>query len=472
MKNDLRTVLEKMSLWGMPFIQSLRPLSTGLDISKHYNTHCAAVPGSSRSGSEMINIYYSKEFDDKILIGLFGDRKNNNKILSEYCRAKGTFSEPFEPVLVKNAPCFQNRMKNDLFSLSVLELTSYDAGRFITSGVICSKRAEEFSFTSSIHRMKIVDDQHLIIAGRSGGSLLNNYNNHLLRKEKLSITINIGIPPIYYLLTSFSTNITANENCKLRQISKVTGYPVELAKSKTQGEAYCYAESEYVIEGEFTNLYADECPSNSDGLAMPEFLGYMGRAKTQLPLIKITGIFHKKNPIFQVFTGPGKEQCELLSIPSEIEMKLHFSTKFESEFNILDVHYPASGGGKLLLVIKIEKFCEPLSFDDIMNHVKLIHPLCKHIYLVDEDVDIFSYEDILWAFSTRFQPSRDMHVQTVAGWDMDPSQTEGYLNKQKKISNYVLFDLTVPIFLKEKFVRFFSLPGAYDGRSRNQTIKK
>lgn len=90
-----------------------------------------------------------------------------------------------------------------------------------------------------------------------------------------------------------------------------------------------------------------------------------------------------------------------------------------------------------------------------------LNPLCKHIYLTDSDVDIFSPEDIAWAFSTRFQPSRDMNIIRLPGWGMDPSQLKGYLDDKNSVTESIIFDLTVPYKLASVFKRFFNLNEVY-----------
>ncbi|WP_413112922.1 hypothetical protein [Thaumasiovibrio sp. DFM-14] len=88
------------------------------------------------------------------------------------------------------------------------------------------------------------------------------------------------------------------------------------------------------------------------------------------------------------------------------------------------------------------------------NSIYHKHPLCKNIYIVDEDIDIFSPEDFLWALNTRFQPTRDMCLERTNGLPMDPSQTSLYLNGSKPTNDLVLYDLTKPLFMLDEFQRY------------------
>ena len=83
-------------------------------------------------------------------------------------------------------------------------------------------------------------------------------------------------------------------------------------------------------------------------------------------------------------------------------------------------------------------------------------PELKHVILVDEDVDIFDTDDVLWAMNTRFQGDRD--IVTIPGvrcHPLDPSSDPAYSGSisDRGISCKTIFDCTVPFHLKEKFLR-------------------
>src|SRR5207247_7263139 len=52
--------------------------------------------------------------------------------------------------------------------------------------------------------------------------------------------------------------------------------------------------------------------------------------------------------------------------------------------------------------------------------------LLKHVVIVDDDIDIFDEERVLWAISNRFQADRDLVVIANAqGSELDPSAGPG-----------------------------------------------
>jgi 4-hydroxy-3-polyprenylbenzoate decarboxylase len=87
------------------------------------------------------------------------------------------------------------------------------------------------------------------------------------------------------------------------------------------------------------------------------------------------------------------------------------------------------------------------------------------VVLVDEDVDPFDSNDVLWAMNTRFQGNTDtVFIPGVRCHPLDPSQSPdyGYTIADRGISCKTIFDCTVPFALKDQFVRaqFLSLDPA------------
>ncbi|MEU9553850.1 hypothetical protein [Streptomyces fumanus] len=73
---------------------------------------------------------------------------------------------------------------------------------------------------------------------------------------------------------------------------------------------------------------------------------------------------------------------------------------------VLQTYARSSGGGKFLQIIQVKKTSE---FDDGRARQAGVLALgiyteLKDVVVVDEDVDPFDTEDVLWAMTARFQP--------------------------------------------------------------------
>ena len=76
--------------------------------------------------------------------------------------------------------------------------------------------------------------------------------------------------------------------------------------------------------------------------------------------------------------------------------------------------------------------------------------------LVDEDVDIFDTDDVLWALNTRYQGDLDtVFIPGVRCHPLDPSAGPEYdaRIRDRGISCKTIFDCTVPFEQKPRFER-------------------
>jgi 4-hydroxy-3-polyprenylbenzoate decarboxylase len=80
----------------------------------------------------------------------------------------------------------------------------------------------------------------------------------------------------------------------------------------------------------------------------------------------------------------------------------------------------------------------------------------KHVILVDDDVDIFDTNDVLWAMTTRYQGDvSTVLVPRVRCHPLDPTQSpdSSPLLPAPGTSCKTVFDCTVPVGMRESFRR-------------------
>ena len=125
---------------------------------------------------------------------------------------------------------------------------------------------------------------------------------------------------------------------------------------------------------------------------------------------------------------------------------------------VLNCYAHRSGGGKYMAILQCKKTVH--TDEGKQRQAALLafsaFPELKHVILVDEDVDIFDTNDVLWAMNTRFQGDRDIiTIPGVRCHPLDPSSNPAYDPSilDVGISTKTIFDCTVPFPLKEHFVR-------------------
>ena len=219
----------------------------------------------------------------------------------------------------------------------------------------------------------------------------------------------------------------------------------------------CIANAEYVLEGYLCHdkTVREDINSNT-GKAMPEFPGYTGDAKPALPVIKITAVTHRKNPIMQSCIGPSHEHVSMAGIPTEASIISMVDRAIPGR--LLNVHAAPCGGGKFVAIIQFKKSSK--NDEGRQRNAALLafsaFSELKHVFLVDEDVDIFDMSDVMWAMTTRFQADVDMI--SILGCHchvLDPSNDHA-LDPSIRVHGIAckaIFDCTVPFDQKENFVR-------------------
>ena len=189
---------------------------------------------------------------------------------------------------------------------------------------------------------------------------------------------------------------------------------------------------------------------------MPEFPGYNGRASDECWLIKVKAVTTRHNPIMQSVIGPSEEHVNLASIPTEASI-LSMLHRALPGF-VKNAYAHPSGGGKYMIILQCEK---KVPTDEGKQRQAALLAFAsfselKHIILVDDDVDIFDTNDVLWALNTRFQGDRDIiTIPGVRCHPLDPSANHDYsiLIPDTGVSCKLILDCTVPFRLKDRFQR-------------------
>jgi UbiD family decarboxylase len=189
------------------------------------------------------------------------------------------------------------------------------------------------------------------------------------------------------------------------------------------------AEAEFVIEG---TVYRDRRHAEGPFVDLTETQDVV----RQEPIMEVKCITHRKNPIWHALLPGGLEHKLLMGMPREPTI----FREVNRVVDCLDVHINPGGCSWLHAIIQIHKTRE----DDGVQAIHAAargHRSCKHIFVVDDDIDIYDPLAVEWAMSTRFQADKDM-VMLVRerGSSLDPSATPGTYETCK-----VGFDLTAPL---------------------------
>lgn len=406
----------------------------------------------------------------EILIGLLSSRKRVGKLLGIApdrlgFALKESVNNPIPPVEVPKdkASCQEvvHLASDTGFDLNKLVPAStnspLDAGPYITLGMCYATHPDSGVSDITIHRLCIQSKDELSIFFTPGIRHIGAMAKRACELGiPLPISISIGVDPAIEIATSFEPPTTPLGYNELSIAGSLRKCPVELVQCVSINEK-AIANAEYVIEGEILpGITVREDKNTQTGYAMPEFPGHTGEACPDCPVIKVKAVTHRKNPIMQTCIGPSEEHVSMTGIPTEASIIDMIERLMPGRLQ--NVYMTSSGGGKYMAVVQFKKR-EP-SDEGRQRQAAIIaftaFPELKHVILVDEDVDPFDMDDVLWSMNTRYQGDMDtVFIRGVRCHPLDPSQSPEYnpKNQTKGISCKTIFDCTVPFHLKDKFKR-------------------
>lgn len=322
-------------------------------------------------------------------------------------------------VETSTAPCQEVvHLAPNLNTLPILHHFTGDGGAFITSGVFIAKhpihgqnmdfhRAMPFSATEMAIR---------VVKGRHFDAFLQDL-------AQIDVAICIGVAPNVLAAAATSVEIGVDELAIANALE-----PLQVTRAHSV-DLLIPAATEFVIEG---TIYRDRLHAEGPFVDLTETQDIV----RQQPVFEVKTITHRKNAIWSALLPGALEHKLLMGMPREPTI----FRKVNQVVRCLDVNINPGGASWLHAIVKIEKQTDTDGHKAIQAAFAG-HRSCKHVYVVDKDIDIYDPLQVEWAFATRFQGDRDMIVlDKEPGSSLDPS-AEAHTKMTTKIG----FDLTAPV---------------------------
>ena len=424
----------------------------------------------TKIGPAMIFNNVKNHGNARVLIGTFSSRKRVAKLLGCEANELGfllneAVKDAIKPITIPNekAKCQEvvhYSTDEDFDIRKILPAptnTLEDAGPYITLGMCYASDPETGEGDVTIHRLCIQSKDEMTMFFTPGIRHLDAFRRKAEDENKpLPISISIGVDPAICVASCFEPPTTPLGFNEISIAGGIRKKPVEMVDCITVKEK-AIANAEYVIEGELIpNKRIREDLNTNTGKAMPEFPGYTGEAHPGLPVIKVKAITHRKNPIMQTCIGPSEEHVNLAGIPTEASIIEMIEKSMPGRLQNVYAH--SAGGGKYMAVIQFKKIMP--SDEGRQRQAALIaftaFSELKHVILVDEDVDPFDTNDVIWALNTRYQGDIDtIFIPGVRCHPLDPSQNTDYsqMLRDNGTTCKTIYDCTVPYNQKHRFIR-------------------
>ncbi|MBW1997607.1 MAG: UbiD family decarboxylase [Deltaproteobacteria bacterium] len=398
-------------------------------------------PGVSNVSNVMANEgIYPKLFD-----------ASNDKEMMR--RAHHALLNPIPPKEVDDAPVQEVVITDDIDvfkTLPILLHTEEDAGRILGGlNVLISGKYFDGGYEISFKRTHFQKkDWGTIMAGDSThiGKIIKRF-----RPEPIPVTLNLCTPPAV-LLAAGGTYLHAMipfGSDELGFAGGLQGYPVEIVKAKTV-DAYAIAQAEWVVEG-----YIETAPTHweSEKAAQagkwevapffPEYTGYLG-GSVKTSGLRVTAITHREErPIFYSPLAHSFEGENLMR-PFRAASMYEWARRITDPAFIADVNVLQGQKGLLGVVFQVSKSKPRFEgYQKTLLYNILTLPEAPQVGIaVDEDVDIYSAEDVIWAMTTRVNPETGI----VRGWGDRHRQGNPMedLSEVSGLQGFYGIDATVP----------------------------
>lgn len=326
--------------------------------------------------------------------------------------------------VVENAPCQEVvNMAPNLDELPILYHCDQDGGNYISSGIFIAKHPEHGQNVDYHRSMQFSPTEMAVRVVRG-----RNFDAFLQDLKEVDVAICIGTPPNVLAAAATSVEIGINE----LEIANALE-PLQVVKAKTV-DVTIPAESEFVIEG---TVYLKRRHNEGPFVDLTETYDYI----RQEPVLVVKAITHRKDAIWHALLPGGLEHKLLMGMPREPTI----FRKVNEVVRCLDVNVNPGGCSWLHAIVQIDK----QHADDGKKAIKAAfegHTSCKHVYVVDSDINIYDPPEVEWVMATRFQGDRDMVVYDKApGSSLDPSA-----EVDTKMTTRIGFDLTKPFDSKGK----------------------
>jgi len=305
------------------------------------------------------------------------------------------------PKVIKGAPCQDIVWEGkdvDLSKLPIQTCWPGDVAPLITWGLVVTRGPHKTRQNLGIYRQQVLAPNKLIMRWlpHRGGAL--DFRDHCLTKlgQPFPIAVALGADPATILgaVTPVPDSLSEYQFAGLLRGGRTE--VTQCIGSDLQVPAY----AEIVLEGV---IHPDETALEGP---FGDHTGYYNEQET-FPVFTVERITMRRNPIYHsTYTGKPPDEPAILGVAlNEVFVPL-----LQKQFpEIADFYLPPEGCSYRMAVVSLKK--------QYPGHAKRVmfgvwsflrqFMYTKFIIVVDDDIDIRDWKEVIWAITTRVDPSRD-----------------------------------------------------------------
>lgn len=330
---------------------------------------------------------------------------------------------PVKPNVVarEDAPCKENSLDGDevnLFNLLPLyRINEQDGGFFISkASIITGDPSDPGNFDKmnvGTYRIQVKGKDEVGVQALAMHDIAKQLAEAEKKNEKFPICITLGNAPLVTFMASTPIGYTQNEYEFVGALNG--GVPADIVKSDLYDHLYVPAGAEVVLEG-----YIEPRVRTCEG-PFGEFPGSYSGCRAQCQA-KITHITYRTDPIFEnLYLGmPWSEIDYLMALNTSVPIYKQVKADIPE---VVAVNAMYTHGFTEIVSIKPRYGGQATGAAFRLLSTPHGMPYCHNVILVDDVVDPFDLNQVMWALSTRVRPDKDVKViPNCAGMPLNPSE--------------------------------------------------
>lgn len=346
---------------------------------------------------------------------------------------------PVPPTILprEQALCKENLVDKDINLFDLLPLyriNDQDGGFFISKASVVTGDPE---FPDDLNKMNVGTYRIQVKDKNRIGMQCLAFHDVAIQLEKaeaenkpMPVAIALGNTPLVTFMASTPVSYDQNEYEFVGALQD--GVPAEIVKADLCDHLYVPAHAEVILEGHFLpRVRVIEGPFG-------EFPGSYSGARLQTE-IEITRITYRTNPIFEnLYLGiPWTEIDYLMALNTSVPLFKQLKASMP-EVVAVNAMYTHGMGVIVSTKCRYGGYGKSVAFRVLSTPHGT--PYAKIIIVVDEFVDPFNLEQVMWAMTTRVSPLKDVAIiPNCPGMPLDPSSVPAGMHSK------MIIDATTPV---------------------------
>ncbi|WP_191967080.1 MULTISPECIES: UbiD family decarboxylase [Haloferax] len=347
--------------------------------------------------------------------------------------------------VVEDGPVFENVQRGDDVDLTAFPAPRWhenDGGRYIGTGdVVITESPDGDDRNAGTYRVQVHGPKTATLNIRPGRDADRHRQAYFDRDEPFPAVISLGHQPDLFMAANqrFPSHVD-----EMEYVSAQRDQPLEVVEGEVSGLPIP-AHAELVVEGKVWPD-AEEITEGPFG----EWTGYYGAGETQQRPFEIDRIYYRDDPIVLTYNNVPMTATAMSTIRSGAALWHQLEEAGMTGIDEVTTIFP----GIWFQVISIEQQYPGHSTQVGLQAMSLPAGSWEGriTIVVDEDINVYDLDEVLWATVSRCDPAEDMQlIENCVSSRINPRLSAEQEKSGDHTKSRLFFDATKPYHWKEEF---------------------